>query len=70
MTDFPNGHTAPKAVGAPELTENEPTPRAMEDALGHLYRYHPDTGVEARDTIIAIYKTFKYSFFCAPKEPQ
>ena len=48
----------PKGVGAPDLNDIEITPEMIEAGLEHLYRYHPDSGVNDTDTVVAILRVF------------
>jgi hypothetical protein len=45
MTDSPNGLAAPKAAGAPELTEIEITPAMIEAGLGELLSFSREADV-------------------------
>lgn len=47
-------------------TEIEITPAMIEAGLGHLYRYHPDRGVDAEDTVGLI---FQLMLSCYRRDP-
>lgn len=46
-------------VGAVSKDEIEVTPEMAEAGLLHLYRYHPETGVDDEDTVVAIYRAMQ-----------